>query len=111
MNQWSPPVCWIIAGSNGAGKTTFALNYLPQVANCQVFVNADLIAAGLAPLAPGGKVTTASRVFLKEIALNIAAKRDFGFETTLSGLGYRQLGRKAGGLNCYTWRCQVSKWR
>ncbi len=46
------PTCWIIAGPNGAGKTTFALEYLPQVAQCSRFVNADLIAAGLSPLAP-----------------------------------------------------------
>jgi predicted ABC-type ATPase len=46
------PTCWIIAGPNGAGKTTFALEYLPRVAGCSHFINADLIAAGLAPLAP-----------------------------------------------------------
>ena len=46
------PTCWIIAGPNGAGKTTFALEYLPKVANCAQFVNVDLIAAGLSPLAP-----------------------------------------------------------
>jgi predicted ABC-type ATPase len=40
----------IIAGPNGAGKTTFAREYLPNEAGCPVFVNADLIAAGLAPL-------------------------------------------------------------
>ncbi|MEY3759620.1 MAG: hypothetical protein RIR39_1111 [Pseudomonadota bacterium] len=37
------PTCWIIAGPNGAGKITFALEYLPQVAQCSRFVNADLI--------------------------------------------------------------------
>ena len=37
----------IIAGPNGAGKTTFARELLPNEANCPVFVNADLIAAGL----------------------------------------------------------------
>ena len=46
------PTCWIIAGPNGAGKTTFALNYLPKAAQCHRFLNADLIAAGLSPLAP-----------------------------------------------------------
>ncbi len=85
------PTCWIIAGPNGAGKTTFALNYLPQVAQCENFVNADLIAAGLAPLAPEGRKMSAGKVFLKEISLNIHAKRDFGFETTLAGLTYRGL--------------------
>ncbi len=104
MNQQSSPVCWIIAGPNGAGKTTFALNYLPRVANCRVFVNADLIAAGLAPLAPKGKAIAASRVFLEEIALNIAARRDFGFESTLSGLGYRKLIKR---LKSQGWRVEL----
>lgn len=42
----------IIAGPNGAGKTTFAREFLPNEAECPVFVNADLIAAGLAPFNP-----------------------------------------------------------
>ena len=91
MNRKHQPTCWIIAGPNGAGKTTFALEYLPRTASCQVFVNADLIAAGLAPLAPEGRTAAAGRVFLREISRNILAKRDFGFETTLSGLAYRRL--------------------
>ncbi len=37
----------IIAGPNGAGKTTFAREFLPNEAGCPIFVNADLIAAGL----------------------------------------------------------------
>lgn len=42
----------IIAGPNGSGKTTFAMEYLPNEAGCPVFVNADLIANGLAPFMP-----------------------------------------------------------
>lgn len=42
----------VIAGPNGAGKTTFAREFLPNEAGCPVFVNADLIASGLAPFAP-----------------------------------------------------------
>ena len=60
------PTCWIIAGPNGAGKTTFALEYLPQVAQCSRFINADLIAAGLSPLAPERGLLAASRLFLSE---------------------------------------------
>ncbi len=61
------PTCWIIAGPNGAGKTTFALEYLPTVAKCRRFINADLIAAGLSPLAPEQQLLAASRLFLREI--------------------------------------------
>ena len=55
------PACRIIAGPNGAGKTTFALRYLPEVAPGTSFVNADLIAAGLSPLAPELQAMAASR--------------------------------------------------
>lgn len=57
------PTCWIIAGPNGAGKTIFALEYLPQVAGCTHFINADLIAARLSPLAPERELLAASLFF------------------------------------------------
>ena len=91
MKKLMPLTCWIMAGPNGAGKTTFALNYLPVVANCSVFINADLIAAGLSPLAPEKQLLTASRLFLTEIEVQIAKRQDFAFETTLSGRGYLEL--------------------
>ena len=85
------PTCWIVAGPNGAGKTTFALECLPTVANCRNFINADLIAAGLSPLAPETGLIAASRLFLKEIDARIQARQDFAFETTLSGRSYLKL--------------------
>ncbi|WP_394807838.1 zeta toxin family protein [Nitrosomonas sp.] len=85
------PTCWIIAGPNGAGKTTFALEYLPKVAECTHFVNADLIAAGLSPLAPERELIAASRIFLNEIEENISRRENFAFETTLSGRSYLRL--------------------
>ncbi len=44
--------CFIIAGSNGAGKTTFAMDLLPEEVNCKNYINADLIAQGLSPFEP-----------------------------------------------------------
>lgn len=85
------PHCWIIAGPNGAGKTTFALNFLPNVAHSKNFINADLIAAGLSPLAPERELVTASRLFLKAIDDCINSNEDFAFETTLSGRSYLKL--------------------
>lgn len=82
------PTCWIIAGPNGAGKTTFAMEYLPEVVHCSRFVNADLIAAGLSPLAPERELLAASRLFSREIETSIAARNDFAFETTLAGRSY-----------------------
>ena len=82
------PTCYIIAGPNGAGKTTFALRYLPDVESCSNFVNADMIAVGLSPLAPEKDRIAASRIFLKEIDNYIASRESFAFETTLSGKGH-----------------------
>lgn len=78
----------IIAGPNGAGKTTFAREYLPTEASCPVFVNADLIAAGIAPFAPEGAAIQAGRLMLHELARHFAARVSFAFETTLSGRSY-----------------------
>lgn len=98
------PVCWIIAGPNGAGKTTFALEYLPTVANCQNFINADLIAAGLSPLAPERELLAASRIFLQEIKTYISKKEDFAFETTLAGRSYLRLIKQ---LKSDGWRIEL----
>jgi len=62
------PTCWIIAGPNVAGKTTFALKYLPEVAGCRHFINADAIAAGLSPLATEAALLAASRLYRARIA-------------------------------------------
>lgn len=78
----------IIAGPNGAGKTTFAREFLPNEAGCPVFVNADLIAAGLAPFAPETAAVQAGRLMLRELARHFSARESFAFETTLSGRGY-----------------------
>lgn len=78
----------IIAGPNGAGKTTFAREFLPNEAGCPVFVNADLIAAGLAPFAPESAAVRAGRLMLEELRRHFDARSSFAFETTLSGLGY-----------------------
>ncbi len=95
--------CWIIAGPNGAGKTTFALDFLPSV-DCQHFINADSIAAGLNPINPEAETFNASRLYLKEIQSAIKAGRDFGFETTLSGRSYLALIKK---LKASDWRVEL----
>jgi predicted ABC-type ATPase len=82
------PKVIIIAGPNGAGKTTFAREFLPQEADCPVFVNADLIAAGLSPFAPERAAIQAARLTLEAIAQHVARRENFAFETTLSGRAY-----------------------
>ena len=81
----------IIAGPNGAGKTTFANEFLPNEADCLTFVNADLIAAGLAPFAPQSAAFKAGRLMLLEIHNHVRQGHSFAFETTLSGRHYARL--------------------
>lgn len=78
----------IVAGPNGAGKTTFARSFLPAEADLPRFINADLIAAGLAPFAPESAAARAGRLMLAEIRLSARRGESFAFETTLSGLSY-----------------------
>lgn len=78
----------IIAGPNGEGKTTFARSFLPAEANVPRFINADLIAAGLAPFAPETAAIRAGRLMLEEIDLSASRGESFAFETTLTGSGY-----------------------
>lgn len=93
MEEETPRII-IIAGPNGAGKTTFAREFLPGEAACPVFVNADLIAAGLAPFAPEAAALQAGRLMLQELARHFAARTSFAFETTLSGRAYLRLIRQ-----------------
>jgi predicted ABC-type ATPase len=82
------PVCHVVAGANGSGKTTFALCFLPRYAACLDFVNPDLIAGGLSPFDPARSAVKAGRLVLERIKELSDVRCDFGFETTLSGRGY-----------------------
>ena len=82
------PRCIVIAGPNGAGKTTFAREFLPREAGVIHFVNVDLIAGGLSPLAPNLAALAAGKLLLKELNRLAGAREDFAFESTLSGLAY-----------------------
>jgi len=79
---------YIIAGPNGSGKTTFARSFLPEYVNCPNFVNADLIAQGLAPFEPRSAAIKAGRLVLQQIHEFSERGIDFAFETTLSGTSY-----------------------
>lgn len=85
------PRILIIAGPNGAGKTTFAEEFLPNEADCPIFVNADLIAAGISPFSPELAAFRAGRLMLEEIYGHARKKNSFAFETTLSGRMYARL--------------------
>ena len=84
----STPRCVVIAGPNGAGKTTFAREFLPREGGVVHFVNADLIASGLSPLRPELAARRGGRLVLTELNRLAKARKDFAFESTLSGRTY-----------------------
>lgn len=86
---------YIIAGCNGAGKTTASYTILPEILNCKEFVNADEIAKGLSPFQPEKISFEAGRIMLKRINDLVDSKTDFAFETTLSTRSYTSLIKKA----------------
>jgi predicted ABC-type ATPase len=82
--------CW----TKRSGKTTFAREFLPNYADCRNFINADLIAQGVAPFSAEAVAFRAGRLMLREISLYVKRGENFGFETTLSGRSYLGLIRR-----------------
>lgn len=86
---------FIISGCNGAGKTTASYTILPEILNCDEFVNADEIAKGLSPFHSESAAIQAGRLMLERINKLITKEQDFAFETTLATKSYRNFVLKA----------------
>lgn len=86
---------YIIAGCNGAGKTTASVTILPKSLLVKEFVNADEIARGLSPFNPEGMAIEAGRLMLKRIDELLEAEESFSIETTLATKSYVNLVRRA----------------
>ena len=80
----------VIAGPDGAGKSTFVENYLNRYVDCDEFLNADLIARGLSPFAPERQASRAAEIFLQRLDELELGNTSFALETTLAGLVYRR---------------------
>ena len=81
---------YIIAGCNGAGKTTASYTILPEVLDCKEFVNADEIAKGLSPFQPESVAMQAGRIMLARMDELLQKGETFAFETTLATKSYKQ---------------------
>lgn len=86
---------YIIAGCNGAGKTTASYTVLPEMLNCKEFVNADEIAKGLSPFNADAVAVEADRLMLSRIAMLLEKGETFSIETTLATRSYLNLVKKA----------------
>lgn len=89
------PRLYIIAGCNGAGKTTASRAVLPDILDCHEYVNADAIAAALSPFDPSAVAFVAGRLMLTRIDILMKEKKTFAIETTLATGTYRHLVSRA----------------
>lgn len=80
---------YIIAGCNGAGKTTASFTILPGILDCKEFVNADEIAKGLSPFQPEKVSFEAGRIMIGRINELMNSEENFAFETTLATRSYK----------------------
>lgn len=74
----------IIGGPNGAGKTTSAFSLIPELLQCDEYVNADTIAAGLSPFNVDGAAIEAGKIMVLRIRSLMKKRVSFAFETTLA---------------------------
>jgi predicted ABC-type ATPase len=74
---------FIIAGCNGAGKTTASFTILPEMLECREFINADEIARGISPFNPEGAAIEAGKIMLKRMGLPL--KQRWRAKVMLSG--------------------------
>jgi predicted ABC-type ATPase len=88
------PTIYVIAGANGAGKSTMAQTILSEEFRCAEFVNADVIARGLSAFNPEGAALEAGRVMLQRLNELARQRVDFAFETTLASLTFAPWLRK-----------------
>lgn len=98
----------IIAGPNGAGKTTFAQEFLPGEAGCTIFVNADLIAAGLSPFTPELAAMRAGRIMLDQIHEHADSGNGDCAGAPARGGGWAQC---AGGRDSAAFSCRTAQFQ
>lgn len=95
MNKQKKKNLYIIAGCNGAGKTTASFTVLPEILNCPEFVNADEIAKGLSPFHPESVAVQAGKLMIERMIQLLKDGETFALETTLSTRSYVKLVQQA----------------
>jgi predicted ABC-type ATPase len=78
----------VVAGANGAGKSTSAPSLLRDALEISEFVNADTIASGLSAFRPQSVAFAAGRIMLARMRQLAAQQENFAFETTLASRSF-----------------------
>jgi predicted ABC-type ATPase len=82
------PTAIVLAGINGAGKTTASQALLADTLHLMTFVIADAIAKGLSGFDPESVAIQAGRVMLQRLRELARNRENFAFETTLAARTY-----------------------
>lgn len=82
------PTVAVLAGINGAGKSSSAEPILRERLRMPVFVNADTIARGLNAFDVESEAVKAGRIMLDHLHELAAKRRSFALETTLAARTY-----------------------
>ena len=93
MDVSTKKTLYIIAGANGSGKTTFALNF--AAIQSLDFINADEIAKEYDPNDIQKYKITAGKVFFQRVNKRLSEDNSFILETTLSGKYLQKVIKKA----------------
>ena len=88
MSSTKPPIVAILAGINGAGKSSSALSIVQNTLKIPAFVNADAIARGLNAFNPESEAVKAGRIMLEHLHELAAKRKSFALETTLAARTY-----------------------
>lgn len=81
----NPPTVVILAGINGAGKTTSSRPVVAETYGIKTFVNADVVAQGLSGFDPAPVAAKAGQIVLEWVRELGGRRADFAFETTIAG--------------------------
>ncbi|MGA6968730.1 MAG: zeta toxin family protein [Xanthobacteraceae bacterium] len=84
MTAETAPLVVVVAGANGAGKSTAAPSLLRDSFRVTEFINADTIAAGLSAFRPASVAIAAGRIMLERMRHLAVSRKNFAFETTLA---------------------------
>jgi len=87
-DKGTPPSVIVLAGPNGAGKSTLAPMLLRDTLSLTQYVNADVIAQGLAGFDPYGAALEAGRIMLARLHELAESSQSFAFETTLASRSF-----------------------
>ena len=91
----SDKILYIVAGCNGAGKSTAFRNLLSKQLDNPVFINADDIARDMCPENVESVAFAAGRIMLTQVDEQLKKDESFCIETTLSTKSYTNLVNKA----------------